>query len=229
MDFVEIEIVNWSNYNRRAEYKHPRWFALSNSLFENPTMFDLTLEEKAVWIYILCQASRSNSSRIKLYFKHAMRIAMIKPKLVNDTLAKLEKVECIQLHVRDTAEDVRDNPSTVHNSTVHNRTNNIAHARAFALFWEVYPRKVGKGKAEKVFIRELSSGLPPDEIMKATANYLAHLRREKTESKFILHGSTFMNQWKDWLDPEHGKSESFSSKGDSDAAERALFEKAVGE
>jgi hypothetical protein len=79
--------------------------------------------------------------------------------------------------------------------------------------YAAYPRKKGKSVGLKKLRAEIKAGAKPDDIAKALANFLANLRKEKTEGDFIPYFSTWMNEWRDWLDPEHGKSESFAESG----------------
>jgi len=73
----------------------------------------------------------------------------------------------------------------------------IAHAAAFAGFWEMYPRKVGKAAAEKAF-NKISLELLPT----ITAALEAHKRSDqwnKDGGRFILYPATWLNQrrWED--------------------------------
>lgn len=75
-----------------------------------------------------------------------------------------------------------------------------AHARevappdGFAAFWSAYPRKVGKGQAERAY-RTAIRGTDPDAILAALVAYPFDLGRPQ----FIPHASTWLNG-KRWLD-----------------------------
>jgi hypothetical protein len=75
----------------------------------------------------------------------------------------------------------------------------------FKKFWSAVPNKTGKSKAKKVWDREIKAGTSPDEMFQSLANFIAHHKRNGTDAQFIPHGSTFMNQWRDWLDEDAGK------------------------
>jgi hypothetical protein len=66
----------------------------------------------------------------------------------------------------------------------------------FEAFWVAYPRKVGKGAAEKAWKKALSDATPT-EIMMGLANYKLALQGK--DSQFIAHPTTWLNQ-KRWLD-----------------------------
>ncbi len=78
--------------------------------------------------------------------------------------------------------------------------------------YQGYPRKLGKSPGMKIARREIRSLNAAETLKMAIWNYREHLKREKTEAKFVMHFSTFMSQWTDWLDENHGASDSFSDK-----------------
>jgi hypothetical protein len=67
-----------------------------------------------------------------------------------------------------------------------------------------YPRKQGKSSGLRRLKADLKSGESIQAMVQARDNYVAHLKRARTEPQFVLHFSTWANQWRDWLDPEHG-------------------------
>lgn len=212
MDFIEIEILNWEKYNPRRDYKKPWWFALSNTITSDAMFSEFSDAEFKAWIHILCTASVQNTYRPKIFFKHAERSACINKKHIHSVISKLEILQVIRIPARICTESVRDLYATEHNSTVHNKHNNNAHAGAFADFWLGYPKKQGKSGAEKKFKAAIKAGVSPEEICQARDRYRDHLKREGTEAKFILHGSTFMGQWRDWLDPAAGTVDGVAKK-----------------
>lgn len=214
MDTIELQISKWEKFNPRKDIKNPTWFALSNRILENADLFDFSAEEFKAWIYILCQASQINSDTVKLNFRHASRVCGIKKQILESTISKLEKAE--SLRARTQSERART--QSVHECDATDRqtdntdrqTNNNAHLEKFADFYFGYPRKVGKTNAQKLWVKEIRSGVDPDLIIRARDNYVNYLKENKTESRFILHASTFMGRWQDWDSNESGDSKDFS-------------------
>jgi hypothetical protein len=70
----------------------------------------------------------------------------------------------------------------------------------FDEFWKLYPRKVAKRDAQKAFSK-LNVKEQFDAI-KAIENHIKHWKLRETESQFIPHPSTWLNQgrWEDELD-----------------------------
>lgn len=75
----------------------------------------------------------------------------------------------------------------------------------FEALWKEYPRKVDKGAAYKSYQARLKEGYTADELLKATKAFADYCRKEKTEEKFIKHGSTFFGPtrpFEDYLNKE---------------------------
>lgn len=73
-------------------------------------------------------------------------------------------------------------------------------SEAIEPIYKNYPRKMGKQLGidrlfQKQFKRE-----DLELMSKAVQNYADYCHREKQEEKFILHFSTFVGRWRDWID-----------------------------
>lgn len=67
-----------------------------------------------------------------------------------------------------------------------------------------YPKKMGKSRGFKTALSQCKNTEDFDLLDKAVLNYVDFLYREGTERKFILYFSTFMSQWRDWLEIDIG-------------------------
>lgn len=63
----------------------------------------------------------------------------------------------------------------------------------FAEFWRVYPRKVEKGNCYKKYQARLRDGFSEAQLFEAAEKYAAECKRNRTEQKYIKHGSTFLS------------------------------------
>lgn len=68
----------------------------------------------------------------------------------------------------------------------------------FEELWKVYPRKEGKSVAQKHYHKTIKTDSDKERINLALGNYLDHIEKEKTESKFILAGKNWFRDWQDW-------------------------------
>ena len=68
--------------------------------------------------------------------------------------------------------------------------------------WELYPKKEGKSNAERDYIKARKDKKNPvtfEEVKQGIERYLAHIKAEKTERRYIKQGSTWFHQrcWED--------------------------------
>lgn len=77
------------------------------------------------------------------------------------------------------------------------------HDRVLAIYAE-YPRKMGKSAGLKKALVHCKSIEDTVLLRVAVKNYIAHLEREGTEPQYYLYFSTFMTQWRDWLEADIG-------------------------
>ena len=69
----------------------------------------------------------------------------------------------------------------------------------FETIWKLYPRKKSKKNALRHYIVARKSGTQYDDVLNGLYAYLDYIKREKIETQFIKHGSTWFNQecWND--------------------------------
>ena len=79
--------------------------------------------------------------------------------------------------------------------------------QAFDVLWEKYPRKLGKNRALKSFLTSVRRKDDFDKICRALENYKTNIQKNKTEEKYIKHGSTWFKNWTEWVNYEPPKEE----------------------
>lgn len=76
---------------------------------------------------------------------------------------------------------------------------------AFESFWSIYPRKVGKAAARKVWLRKVKTHSLATKVIKALRDQiLAYDWANAASTQFIPHATTWLNQerWDDVLEVE---------------------------
>ncbi|SLJ92754.1 phage replication protein O [Paenibacillus sp. RU5A] len=63
----------------------------------------------------------------------------------------------------------------------------------FELFWNSYPKKVAKKQAQNMWDRAIKEKVKPELLIQCSQHYAQHCSINRTESNFIMHGSTFLN------------------------------------
>lgn len=70
----------------------------------------------------------------------------------------------------------------------------------FLDFWSKYPRKMGKTVAEKRFKSQIKNHADYQLLIDAVNRYKQYILNNQTQREFIKHGSTWMGEWRDWLE-----------------------------
>lgn len=73
----------------------------------------------------------------------------------------------------------------------------------FDEFWSVFPRRISKQDAIKTWSKLLKDGVDPSDVIKAAQNYANDCTLNGTETRYIKHPASFLNneRWKDFLTP----------------------------
>ena len=75
----------------------------------------------------------------------------------------------------------------------------------FEELWNNYPKKDGKKQALKHYKASVKTKEDMNNIYKAALNYKQYIETEKIEVKFIKNGSTWFNNWQDWVEVKEYK------------------------
>jgi len=118
-------------------------------------------------------------------------------------------VEIIDKKVKQTqADSSRLQPSSSSSSSSSNSNTKkktiVAFAPDFESLYQSYPLKKGKMRGLKQCGIQITTREDFDSLSKAILNYREDCRKNKTEPKYIKHFSTFLNEWRDWTDPDVG-------------------------
>ena len=71
---IEISIPNWEKYNPRNDRKSHVWFRLQNTFFSDQNVFDLANASKLTFIFLICEASKSNAGTFFLSINYASKM-----------------------------------------------------------------------------------------------------------------------------------------------------------
>lgn len=63
----------------------------------------------------------------------------------------------------------------------------------FEEFWQIYPRKIGKGDAYKCYKARLHDGWRPSDLVEAARRYAMEVSKKHTEKEYIKHPKTFLS------------------------------------
>ena len=99
-----------------------------------------------------------------------------------------------------TEEQQDDSKRTQHkNGKNGKKEKNIYICSFFQSVWDEYPKKLGKNKVTKAAMEQLEEA-GEDAVMDAVRRYVEKIKRDGTDEKYIMHGSTFFNgAWRDYV------------------------------
>lgn len=99
-----------------------------------------------------------------------------------------------------TEEQQSDSKRTQHkNGKNGKKEKNIYICSFFQSVWDEYPKKLGKNKITKAAMKQLEEA-GEDAVMDAVRRYVEKIKRDGTDEKYIMHGSTFFNgAWRDYV------------------------------
>lgn len=66
MSLIKIEFKNWEKFNPRSDRANYTWFRLQNSLFSDQKIFGLNHSQIALYLFLLCEASKCNCGAVDL-------------------------------------------------------------------------------------------------------------------------------------------------------------------
>ena len=98
--------------------------------------------------------------------------------------------------------------NTIYRNTIKNNNTSISMQNdMFETIWHEYPNKQGKAKALIAYKQAIANGTDPNKILEGVHRYKRHIQANKTEAKYIAHGSTWFNQerWNDELPEPKGQ------------------------
>ncbi len=106
-----------------------------------------------------------------------------------------------QTNSKTTTEEQQDNNKRTQHKNGKNgkKEKNIYICSFFQSVWGEYPKKLGKNKVTKAAMEQLEEA-GEDAVMSAVRRYVEKIKRDGTDEKYIMHGSTFFNgAWRDYV------------------------------
>ena len=123
----------------------------------------------------------------------------------NNRAKKEDSIKQIQMFIEEKKEGIV-NEYSIKSNNMEEKSGSNKYSKDFEEWWEVYPRKVGKGEAYKKYNTRKNDGWSPVELLEAAKNYKNIVLNERTESKYIKHPKTFLSDttpFTDYIKKEH--------------------------
>lgn len=215
MGEIIVTINDWAKFNPRSDRANYSWFRLENTFFTKT--FSWGASSQRLFLYLCSCASQQNKPQFK--FDIDLAIALLKDKKgqILSNLNNLKHLGIVEMAVsrHDAGKEPSLLPATYVRTNETNETNNIGQNK-FDLesLYSLFPRKIKKKKGIEKLHQLIKSSEDFDKVRKSIVNYSDYCSKNVSESKYIMHFTTFVSAWEDWLEP---KTE-FSKSGKTDIA-----------
>jgi len=201
---MEIEVVSWDKFNPRKDLKSMPWFRLSGDIGYSETLFELTPEQKWLWIFTLSTCTKKVSGKIHVNPKFFAYHSGVKEQNVLKYMQVFENRGLIRS--TNGSERIRTDPiENVPNERTNERTNVRARVRNnfdFDRIYNAYPKKEGKKKGMDICASQIVTMNMFHDLEKAVLNYVTMCNNNKTEKRYIKQFSSFMSCWEDYIEIE---------------------------
>ncbi len=223
MDLINITVPNWIEYNARADRANYSWFRFQNDFFQNQKLFGMSDSQCVLFLILICEVSKKNKPTIQMSLDYIATIRKSTvPKITKD-LQELERRGVIMTAighqlVADGHQSATKSLATYIQTDITDRHNTIADPGGpsldFLAVYAAYPRKEGKLRGLALCKAQIKSQDDLDRLKLAVERYVAHIKAQAIEAKFIKHFSSFMfgGHWRDWLDLQTGTSDGVKKK-----------------
>jgi hypothetical protein len=119
---IEVTILNWEKYQFRKEVKNPSWFRLENRMWNDQQFFYFSAEERWIWVCLLSLASQKQSATLLVNEDWLSQDSRVGIPTITSALKKLKENKCLEYTLHERNVHVQPCNPTLHNSTVHNIT-----------------------------------------------------------------------------------------------------------
>lgn len=194
-----LRVRNWERFQNYSDRKPP-WIRLYVDLIngDDAEYNDLPDGAKLQLIHLWLLASR-HDNRIPERIVTRQRLNVKSPVNIELLLAS-GFLECVQ--------DASNTQASCNPSRdAHARSVSVSGTASvsfdsemeFEKLWSAYPRRLGRKAARRHFAATVTTQTDLAAITVALGKYLAHCAT-LSDAKFIQHGSTWFNNWRDWVD-----------------------------
>lgn len=94
---MHIKIRNWERFNPKRAQKTYTWLRLDNDFMLQPEMMELDIEQRYVWICMLCWASKKNNGSFKTTMRHIENITTVSEEKILKAFEIMKEWQMIEI------------------------------------------------------------------------------------------------------------------------------------
>lgn len=95
MSLINLEVKNWAKFQEREDRANYVWFKFSNSFFSDPKLFPLTIGARFLFVYILCERSKSEGNVVSINLEMTAFTLRATPEKILSQLEELREISVI--------------------------------------------------------------------------------------------------------------------------------------
>lgn len=211
-----VEILDWEKFNPRADRANYSWFRFENKFFTKT--FSWSGHDQRMFIYLCCVASQESRTKLSIDIELASALLKLSTKEISKSIQSLHDYGVLKTGASRHNDGVTPSDGVIEpalrlTTNVTNVTNernvladsaNLHVSLDFESLYKKYPRKEGKQRGLKICKVQVKTIQEFHDLSGAINRYAEHVKKSGTDSRYIKHFSTFMGEWRDWLDSETG-------------------------
>lgn len=235
MESFKVDITDWAKFNPRSDRGNFNWFRMQKDLFFN-LCIKKGLDGKSVllFVFLLCESCACNGATVSVRYEYVSSITGLSKTEIQACLLALTRLNQIALNGVEQGSSALEaalKRSSSMNGTERNGTDKTNETKNCSTsssdsasnletkpaprgvsksdldeIYDQYPRKKGKHRGLDRLRIQIKTTVDLGDLRKALNAFKANLVAEGTEAKFIPYFSSWVGSWRDWLDPDAGKS-----------------------
>lgn len=107
-DLLQVTIPNWKKFNPRSDRVNFSWFRMENRFFEDQSIFYLNDQQKILYLFILCTASKGNTETFEIRTSYASALLRRDEKSVRNDFFFLSKLKLLEIMELDSPKPILD-------------------------------------------------------------------------------------------------------------------------
>lgn len=151
----------------------------------------------------LCSFLGCKRNKLVSFLDHLQNVGGMKHELNGDvlkiTVCKLLEIkDNYQKDLEETSKRLPSKEVEVEEDVEVDKSTDTVHPSDFKTIWKLYPNRQGRKNAERHFFATVKSQDDLNRIRSALDNYL---KSGNVARGFVKNGSTWFNEWEDWVSP----------------------------
>lgn len=209
MKFLRVPPEKWKRYQHYHDERDYVWIKLYTQLLDEDKDVDYSLLPDAAKLllhHVWMLAARTKNripynrewiSKKKLNVRSSINL---KPLLAAGFVEIFESA--IDDFLVPPLDDSQDSHACLESDSLKSLSpKGESEGEGFEEAWRDYPRRIGKGDAQRHYRAQVKSRSDHQALLSAIRNYRREIELLGTEEQFVKHGSSFFNgRWRDYVD-----------------------------